>query len=170
MVPKYGKEKGTKATMGLWCKLSIRVYVNDLFLENSANGGITLTNVTGNTVDILEYLVFGLYNKAWFKDNDGIPPSETVRWSCISHLTGRLMCYNILTQTVKVISRSTLHQGTNIELYTDEVKETFVEFDVEINQRIKVDNRGYDRYKPSPQYWANILEEDPDFAEDLKRV
>ena len=29
MVPNYSKEKGTKATMVLWCKLGIRGYVND---------------------------------------------------------------------------------------------------------------------------------------------
>ena len=64
---------------------------------NSVNGGIPLTHVTGETVDKSEYLEFGFYDKVWFKDNVGISPSEPGRWLGISHRTGRLMCYHILT-------------------------------------------------------------------------
>ena len=70
--------------------------------------------MTGKTVDISEYLDSGFYDKFWFKDTSGISPSEYGRWLGISHRTGRLMCYHILTQTGKVISRSTVQQVTNI--------------------------------------------------------
>ena len=43
------------------------------------------------------------------------------------------MCYHIITQTGEVISRSTVHRVTNLELSTDEVKETFVKFYAEIH-------------------------------------
>ena len=72
------------------------------------NGGIPLRNVTGETVDISKYLDFGFYEKGWFKDNAGISTIEPGRWLGISHQTGRLKCYHILTQTGKVISRSTV--------------------------------------------------------------
>ena len=74
------------------------------------------------TVDISKYLDFGFYDKVWFKDNAGLSPNEPGRWLCISHRTGRLICYHILTQTGKVISRSTAQRVMNIELSTDEVK------------------------------------------------
>ena len=93
------------------------------YSENIFNGGIPLTNVTGKTVDISEYLDSGFYDKFWFKDTSGISPSEYGRWLGISHRTGRLVCYHILTQTGKVISRYTVHRITNIDLSTDEVKE-----------------------------------------------
>ena len=80
------------------------------------------------------------------------------------------MCYHILTQIGKVISLSTVNRVTNLELSTDKVKYNFVKFDKEIYQRLKVDNRRYKGFKPRPQYWADILEEDPDFADDFKRV
>ena len=105
--------------------------------ENSVNGGIPLKDVTGDTVDISEYLDFGLYDKVWFNDNAGIYTSEPGRELWISHRTGRLMCYRIITQTEKVISISTVHQVTNIELSSDQVKETFVKFDTEIHRRLK---------------------------------
>ena len=80
------------------------------------------------------------------------------------------MCYHILTHTGKVISRSMVHQVTNLELYTDEFKETFVKFDTEIHRRLKAENRGYKESKPIPQDREDILEEYPDFSEELKRV
>ena len=73
------------------------------------------------------------------------------------------MCYHILSQTGKVISISTEHWITNIELSPDEAKETFVKFDAEIHRRIKVDNCRYKRSKKSPKYWADMLEEDIKF-------
>ena len=82
--------------------------------ENSVNGWINLTNVTGETVDI--------YEKVWLKDNAGISPSEPGRWLGTSHWTGRLMCYHILTQTGRVIYRSAVQRITNIELSTYELK------------------------------------------------
>ena len=93
--------------------------------SNSVNGGIHLKNVTDET------------DKVWFNDNAGIYTSEPGRELWISHRTGRLMCYRIITQTGKVISISTVHRVTNLVLSTYEVKENFVKFDTEIHQRIK---------------------------------
>ena len=80
------------------------------------------------------------------------------------------MCYHIISQASKVISRCTVHRVTNIELSADEFKETFVKFDTEIYLRIKADNRRYEVSKPSPQDWADMLEEDPDFSEEFQTV
>ena len=90
--------------------------------EKSDHGGILLKYMTRKTVDILRYLDFVLYDKVLFKDNYGISPSEPVRWLGISHWKGRLTFYNILNQTGKVISRSTVQLVTNIELSTEKVK------------------------------------------------
>ena len=80
------------------------------------------------------------------------------------------MCYHKLTQTGKVIFRSTLQKVTNTELSTDELKESFMEFDAEIHLRLNADNYGYVISKLSPQYWAHILEEYPNFSEEFKRI
>ena len=45
-----------------------------------------------------------------------------------------------------------------------------MEFDIEILQWIKVDNREYKGSKPSPQDWADTLKEDPDFYDKFGRV
>ena len=74
---------------------------------DSVNGEILLINVTNKTVDISKYIYFGFYDKLWFKDNDGISPSEPGKCLWISHYTWGLMYYHILTQTGKVIFIST---------------------------------------------------------------
>ena len=45
-----------------------------------------------------------------------------------------------------------------------------MKFDAKIQQRIKADNCGYKGYKPSPQDWADILEQDTNFSEEFKSV
>ena len=45
----------------------------------------------------------------------------------------------------------------------------FVKFDVEIYQRSKTDDRGNKGSKPNPHDWADVLEEDPDFAEEFNK-
>ena len=47
---------------------------------NSLNGGIYLTNVTGNTVNISEYPDFCFYEKVLFKDNSVLSAGEIGRW------------------------------------------------------------------------------------------
>ena len=40
----------------------------------------------------------------------------------------------------------------------------------EIHRRQNSYNHGYKRSKQSPEYWLDMLEEDPGFDEDFKRV
>ena len=112
--------------------------------ENMFEGGITMTNLTGETVNIYKYLNFGFYDKVWFKYTAVLYPSKPGRWLGISHTTGRFICYHILTQTRKVISRSTVQRVNNLNFSTDNLKETFWLFDAKIHQRLKTYNRGYE--------------------------
>ena len=50
----------------------------------SITGGVPIEAVTGDTIDISEYLDFGFYNKVWFKDNAGSSPYEPSRWLGVS--------------------------------------------------------------------------------------
>ena len=45
-----------------------------------------------------------------------------------------------------------------------------MKFDTGIQQQIRADNRGYKGPKPSSKDWADMLEEDPDFAEEFKSL
>ena len=93
------------------------------------DGHIPITQVTGDTPDISEYLDFGFYDRVWFKDNAGLSPNDPRRWLGVSSRTGRLMCYWILNQRGAVISRSTVQRVTNLALSTPSVKDVFDKFD-----------------------------------------
>ena len=137
----------------------------------SIEGSVPITQVTGETADISEYLDFGFYKQVWWKDNAGLSNFEPGRWLGVSHRTGRMMCYNILTQRGTIVSRSTVQRVTNIEKTTSEVKDTFHKFDEAIQQRMKSCNEaGYIGDKPNPDHWADLLENDEDFREEFTRV
>ena len=48
------------------------------------HGAIPITNVTGETEDISEYIDFGFYDKVWYKDNAGLDPAQAGRWLGVS--------------------------------------------------------------------------------------
>ena len=133
----------------------------------SLNGSIPITGVTGETQDISEYLDFGFYDKVWYKDNAGLAPAQAGRWLGIARSTGRLMCYRILTSKGTVVSQTSVQRVTSLEAQLPENKEMFVKFDVEIHRRLKSKARGYEGAKPKPEDWADLLEEDPAFAEEF---
>ena len=78
------------------------------------------------------------------------------------------MCYNVLNQKEKVISRSSVQRVTNLELETSEYRETFNNFDSAISQKLGV-NRLYDGDKPSMEDWEDMAS-DPDFLEEFQKV
>ena len=92
--------------------------------EWKLEGVVPLTEVTVYTSDISEYLYFRFYEQIWFKDNAWVSLFEPGRWLGISHRTGHLMCYHVLTQRGTAISRSIVQRVTNTEKTTAEVKYT----------------------------------------------
>ena len=72
------------------------------------DGSIPITNVTGETADISEYLDFGFYDQVWYMDNAGLGPTYPGRWLGVSETHGNLMCYWILNENAQVVSRSSV--------------------------------------------------------------
>ena len=134
------------------------------------NGCIPITQVTGDTPDISEYLDFGFYDPVWFKDNAGVSPNEPARWLGVSNRTGRSMCYWILNQRGQVISRSSVQRVTNLEMSTTTVKDIFDNFDRKIHDKLKCEQRGYLGDKPNPEDWADLIDEDDDFREEFQKI
>ena len=115
------------------------------------NGCVPLSRVTGETPDISEYLDFGFYDRVWYKDNAGLGPQHPGRWLGVADYQGNLMCYHIINQNGKVISRSSVQRVTQLELQTDEYKTLFHDFDQSIRVRLKCKGRNYDGAKPYPE-------------------
>ena len=98
----------------------------------SLNGQIPLTNVTGETPEISEYLDFGFYDQLCFKDNAGTSPFEPGRLLGVADRTGRLMCYHVLNQRGVVVSRSTVQRVNDLEKSTYATTDIFQKFDIAI--------------------------------------
>ena len=143
-------------------------------LTHNTTGGlegcIPVTNVTGDTADISEYLDFGFYDQVWFKDNAGASPPRPGRWLGVASRTGRLMCYHILSVKGTVLPQSTVQRVTELEKSTPNVKQLFQGFDKSITTKLKSKERGYVGCKPNPEYWADLMEDDPIFREEFQKV
>jgi hypothetical protein len=134
-------------------------------------GTCPLEEVTGETIDISEYLDFGFYDHVSYKGNAGLGMTEIGRWLGISHRVGSLMSYWILTKKGTVISRTTVQNITALEKQTDEFKQAIEEFDGEIRTRFKEDDDfGFEGAKPNPNDWSEYMAHDMDFQEEFNDI
>jgi hypothetical protein len=68
--------------------------------------GIPLEKVTGETVDISNYLDFGFYDYVVYRDNAGLSESKIGRWLGVAKNVGTMMTFYVLTRTGQVVSRT----------------------------------------------------------------
>ena len=62
-----------------------------------------LEKVTGETPEISEYVDFSFYDWCWYKENAGMGEMKLDRWLGVSHPTGSLMSFWVLTPSCKVV-------------------------------------------------------------------
>ena len=67
-----------------------------------------LEKVTGETPDVSEYVDFSFYDWCWYKENAGMGEMKLGRWLGVSHRTGSLMSFWVLTPSRKVVSRTSV--------------------------------------------------------------
>ena len=65
------------------------------------DGKCPLERVTGESIDISEYLDFGFYDWAWYKENAALGETKLGRWLGVSHRIGTLMSFWVLTKAAK---------------------------------------------------------------------
>jgi hypothetical protein len=99
-------------------------------------GRCPLERITGETVDISEYLDFSFYDWVWYRENAGLGETKLGRWLGVSHRVGTLMSFWVLTGTGKVLSRTTVQRVTNLETKTDDNKNRMQAFTASITERI----------------------------------
>jgi Reverse transcriptase (RNA-dependent DNA polymerase) len=148
------------------CETMSRTYLRN----QRVDGGVPLTKVTGETVDISPYIEFGFYDRVWFRDNAGLGPQMPGRWLGVATNVGGMMCYYVLQQNGQVTARSTVWNPTNLELQTDEIKATFTAFDTAIDTMLKDDEFPVEGDKPDPETWADLATSDEDFRDEFFTV
>jgi hypothetical protein len=148
------------------CETMSRTYLRSQRID----GGVPLTKVTGETVDISPYLEFGFYDRVWFRDNAGLGPQMPGRWLGVAKNVGAMMCYYVLQSNGQVTARSSVWTPTNLELETEDIKATFDAFDQSIASLLKEDDFPVEGDKPDPEMWADLADADDDFREEFFKV
>ena len=103
-----------------------------------------LEKLTGETIDISEWLDFDFYDRVWYWDQKKMDMTEEQakigRWLGIAHRVGSDMSYWILTESGKVIARSTVQHITTTDIATDEMKNRVATFDANLLTRLDDEN------------------------------
>ena len=122
--------------------------------------------LTGDTVDISEWLDFEFYDICWYWE---VPNSEVNpligRWLGVSHRVGSAMCFWILTSKGTVVSRTTVQHITKEEILKDDVMDHIrayhVELDLKLGDELYIDNDS-DFFK-----FLNEDVQDPETTQDI---
>ena len=96
-------------------------------LVHGKDGIPGLEKITGQTIDISEYLDFAFWDLIWYWDYSklvdmGDEQKKFGRWLGIAHCVGSNMCYWILTEYGKVIAWMTVQHVLFSELQQASVK------------------------------------------------
>ena len=134
------------------------------------HGRCPLEKITGESVDISEYLDFGFYDWVWYKENAGLGETKLGRWLGVSHRVGTLMSFWILTQEGQVLSRTTVQRVTNLEMQLDETKQRRKEYDRLIAERLGSADNYIEQGKTVPSEWIDESDYDPVFQEEFESV
>jgi hypothetical protein len=135
------------------------------------NGRCPLERVTGESVDISEYLDFGFYDWVWYKENAGLGETKLGRWLGVSHRMGTLMSYWILTKECQVLSRTTVQRVTNLELQTEENALRCKGFNETSHERLGNPEHFTPEGKVLPGDWKDYQSEyDEEFQEEFSQV
>ena len=135
-------------------------------------GRTPLERITGDTVDISEYLDFGFYDWCWYHENAGLGPTKLGRWLGVAHRVGGLMSYWLLMINCTVIARTTVQRVTSLEMQTTHMKERAQAFDEATKAKIKdSEHIILEGGKTQPYDWEqHPFEDDPDFTEEFHEV
>ena len=101
-------------------------------------GSPRLENLTGDTINLSEYLDSGFYDLVWYwgtligEKGEAFPG----RWLGISHRFGTGMCYWVLNKKGNVISRSTVQHVTKENPLDTTLEETMELADKKIKEKL----------------------------------
>jgi hypothetical protein len=118
------------------------VYVSEILsiTARSATGRPGMEEVKGETIDISEWLDFEFYDYVWYWDEKKMDMSEKQsvlgRWLGIAHRIGSNMNYWILTDSCKVVARSTVQHVTTEDMAKPATQEAIRAFDLAVNRRL----------------------------------
>ena len=121
-----------------------------------------LEKLTGDTVDITEWLDFTIWDRVWYEHS---PETgfKAGRWLGVSHRIGSALSYYVLTESGNIISRTTVQHIARADLLQDSVQDVLQRYDSEV-ERLVNDNNFVDPNQPMIPH-DNIFHWDSDTFE-----
>ena len=98
-----------------------------------------LEKITGETVDITEYLDFAFWDLVWYGSDMDDGPSLG-RWLGVSHRVGSALCYHILKHNGSIESRTTVQHVTQDDFDKPETKARIDKFNEDVVVRLNDTN------------------------------
>ena len=128
--------------------------------------------MTGETPEISEYVDFSFYDWCWYKENAGKGETKFGRGLGVSHRTGSLMSFWILTPSCRVVSRTSVKRVTRLEMDEEATQKRTAAFDKSVKLRLRdhahiLEEKG----KVEPFDWStHPFDDDLDFQEEFNNV
>ena len=142
------------------------VYESEILtrMSRGADGRSGYEEVTGETPDISEWLDFEFYDIVWWWDRHQKPDitdesRRLARWLGISHRVGSDMCYWLLTESGKVISKTSVEHVTREDTATEDGARKVKDFNSKLEERL--DDTNF-QTQPTAEYGALYLEDTDD--------
>ena len=131
-----------------------------------------LEKVARETPEISEYVDFSSYDWCWYKENAGMGEMKLGRWLGISHRTGSLMSFWVLTPSCKVVSRTSVQCVTRLEMDEEATQKRTEAFDETTKLRLRDHAHTLEEDgKVEPLDWStHPFSDDPDFQEEFNSV
>ena len=96
--------------------------------------------LTGNSVDISEWIDFQFYDLVWYHDqpkpDTSEEPRKLGRWLGMAHRVGSDLCYWILTASGKVLARTTVQHVTALETSDGDIRMHVDTFNKIVKERL----------------------------------
>ena len=95
-----------------------------------------LERLTGERVDITEWLNFTMWNRVWIiNEPDGSSPPQLARNLSASHQVGSIFCYFLIKANVQIESRTTVQHVTEDDMNTHSIKEQIIAYDESLKKK-----------------------------------
>jgi Reverse transcriptase (RNA-dependent DNA polymerase) len=129
-------------------------------LSRMVRGNETATGIdklTGNSVDISEWLDFSFYDLVWFWHTPGEDNNPQMgRWLGVAHRIGSELCYYILVGNGSVAARTTVQHITELEQRDPVTVARVAAFDAGLDERLN-----------DPQFWLEGGNQPGVFLQDV---
>lgn len=123
-------------------------------IANKESGRTGLERLTGDSVDISDWIDFEFYDLIWYWDTRDVESKRSIgRWLGVSHNVGSALCYWVITDKGTILSRTTVQHLTSDEIKQPDIKSQVHQF-----------HENLDKILGDDQYTSDDL--DIDFVHD----